>query len=362
VKGIKQGQYEPVQILVAPKKQQIVNFGLDYTISKTTVLKTEIATSNNDVNTFSSKNNGDDRGWAAKFQLSNDKMLNVANKLQLLTSVDYEYVQGKFKPLERLRNVEFSRDWGLALNPTQIPVDENIVKAAATLRNKNNHSVSYQLINYHRSDNYNGFQNSVLHTANWKGWQLNNQFVITNFDALNDKGSFLRPVIDLSKQLKAINNWKVGFRYTLENNAARYKITDTLVPLAFSFDTYSLYLKSDEAKRNKYGITFYTRSDKYPVGKEFIRGDRSLNLNLQTELLSNPKRQFYLNTTFRKLKVFNSTVSKQKEDETILGRAEYVMNEWKGLVSGNIFYEVGAGQEQRRDFAYLEVPAGQGHR
>jgi hypothetical protein len=58
-----------VQVLVTPKKQQILNLGVDYAINKSTLLKTEIATSNNDVNTFSSKDNGDDRGWAAKFQL-----------------------------------------------------------------------------------------------------------------------------------------------------------------------------------------------------------------------------------------------------------------------------------------------------
>lgn len=358
VAGVKQGQYEPVQILVTPKAQQIIDLGIEYTIGKGNLLKTEISTSKYDVNTFSSKDNGDDRGWAAKVQWSNEKIIRQNSKLQLSTTLDYEYVQKKFKPLERLRTVEFSRDWGLPISP--LPVDENIIKASATIKNAKGNSVSYQLINYHRSDNYNGFQNAVQHIADLKGWELNNQFIITNFNSGSNKGIFLRPSFDLSKQFKKINNWGIGFRYALEQNAARYKVSDTLVPLTFSFDSYSVYLRSDENKRNKYGITFFTRSDKYPVGKDFIRGDRSLNLNLQTELLANPKRQLYLNTTFRKLKVLDSTVSRQKGDETILGRAEYVMNEWKGLLNGNILYEVGAGQEQRRDYAYLEVPAGTG--
>ncbi len=358
IAGVKQGQYEPVQILVTPKKQQIVNLGIDYAISKSTVLKTEVATSNNDVNTFSAKNNGDDRGWAAKVQLSNEKILPSARKLKLNTALDYEYVQSKFKPLERLRTVEFSRDWGLPF--ALLSEDENIIRVMAGLKDNDNHSIQYGFINYRRSNKYSGFQNSLQHTADWKGWQINNQFVITNFNTTADKGNFLRPSIDISKQLKQINNWRLGFKYSLEQNEVRNKIADTLTPVAFSFDNYSVYLKSDESKRNKYGVTFFTRSDKYPSGKNLIRGDRSLNLNLQTELLANPKRQFYLNTTFRKLKVYNTTVSKQKEDETILGRAEYIMNEWKGLLTGNVLYEVGAGQEQRRDFAYLEVPAGTG--
>ena len=358
VGNIKQGQYEPIIILVTPKKQQVVNLGIDYTISKTTLLKTEVAMSNYDVNTFSTIDDGDDRGFAAKFQLSNTSQLSSKNKLLLSTGLDYEMVQQKFKPLERLRTVEFSRDWGLSLTPR--PATENIIRATAGLKNNKNHSLNYQFINYHRSDNYNGFQNSLRHAATWKGWQFNNELVATNFNTATDKGSFVRPVIDMSKEFRRLNNWRLGFRYALEQNTARNKATDTLTPLAFSFDSYAVYLKSGEQRKNKYGITFFTRSDKYQQGKDFIRGDRSLNLNLQTELLANPKRQFYLNTTFRKLKVYNTTVSKQKEDETILGRAEYVMNEWKGLLTGNLLYEVGAGQEQRRDYAYLEVPSGTG--
>jgi hypothetical protein len=360
VGNVKQGQYEPVQILVAPRLQQIVNLGVDYVIDKNTLVKAEVATSNNDVNTFSSKDNGDDRGWAARFQLSNEKMLRQSKQLQLITGLDYEYVQQKFRPLERLRTVEFTRDWGLNILAVPVPVDENIFRAKIGLKDKSAHSFSYQFTNYHRSDDYNGFQNMLQHNANWKGWQFNNQFTLTSFNALNDKGAFLRPTIDISKQFKKLDNWRIGFNYSLEQNNNRHKLSDTLNPLAFSFDIYSAYLKSDESKQNRYRITFFTRSDKYAAGKDFVRGDRSLNLNLQTELLKNQNRQLYINTTFRKLKVYNATVSKQKEDETILGRAEYVMNEWKGLLSGNVLYEVGAGQEQRRDFAYLEVPAGTG--
>jgi hypothetical protein len=82
-------------------------------------------------------------------------MIRQIKKLQLNTLLDYEYVQKKFKPLERLRNVEFTRDWGLPF--TFQPVDENIIKVFAALKNGAGNSVAYQFVNYHRSDNYNGF-------------------------------------------------------------------------------------------------------------------------------------------------------------------------------------------------------------
>ena len=356
--GAKLGNYEAVTVLVTPKRQQLVNLGIDYALTKNTMIKSEVAMSNYDVNTFSTINDGDDKGYAAKVQVNNTKRLREKNNLQLLTSLDYEYVQSKFKPLERLRTVEFSRDWGLSLFVN--PETENIIRASAAIKDKKNNGFAYRFTNYKRGETYNGFQNSLQQVTDWKGWLFNNEIVVTNFDSLNNKGVFWRPTIDLSKQFKRMKNYRVGVRYAEEQNTVRNNATDSITPQAFSFDSYSVYLKSDEAKKNHYGVTFFTRSDKYAYGKSFVRGDRSLNLNLQAELLANAKRQFYLNTTFRKLTVLNSTVSRQAEDETILGRAEYVMNEMKGLLTGNVLYELGAGQEQKRDFTYVEVPAGTG--
>ena len=41
-------------------------------------------------------------------------------------------------------------------------------------------------------------------------------------------------------------------------------------------------------------------------------------------------------------------------------RVEYLINEWKGLVKGNLLYEIGAGQQQELSYTYLQVPAGTG--
>lgn len=358
--AVKQGQYEPVQVLVAPKKQQVAALGIDYKLAKGMTVMAELATSNWDVNTFSGKDNGDDRGYAAKIRLLQERYFANRNKLQLSSSLDYEYVQKKFRPLERLRNVEFSRDWGLQLETIPALVDESILKASFQLKDKNAHSILYQLTKYDRSDNYNGWQNQITHLAAWKGWQVNNKFSLTNYNGALNKGNFIRPQIDISKELKTIDHWRLGFNYMLEKNVSKFRSNDSLLATAFSFDVYSAYLRSNESRKNRYTITFFTRSDKYPYKNSLVRGDRSLNLNLQAELLSSAKRQLYFNTSFRKLKVYDVNVSRQKADETILGRVEYLMKEWKGLLTGNILYEVGAGQEQRRDFAYLEVPPGTG--
>ena len=71
-------------------------------------------------------------------------------------------------------------------------------------------ALNYQFTNYTRGNDYKGFQNTINQVTDWKGWRFNNEFVITNSNSSVNKGVFLRPTIDLSKQFKKMNNWQTG--------------------------------------------------------------------------------------------------------------------------------------------------------
>ena len=358
VGGVKQGQYEAAVYLVTPKKQQVVSVLIDYDLTKKTNITTELAYSNYDINTFSNIDKGDNKGYAAKLKFSNSKDFSGPKKMKLLTDAGFEYAGARFKPLERLRNIEFLRDWGLPY--TAAAADETLLTAAAQLADEKRNSVRYQVTNYRRNNDFNGIRNSIVQVQTIGGWQFNNQFNLSTTNSSTEKGFFLRPAIDISRQFKKLGNYTAGAGFSVEHNEVRNKLADSVTGTSFSFQTITVFLKSAQQKANRWGITYLNRVNKYPYGKSLVTSDVSHNINLSGELAKNQHHQFRWNITYRKLEILNSAVTTQKADQSLLGRGEYQVNEWKGLLTGNILYEAGSGQEQKRDYAFLEVPPGRG--
>ncbi len=361
VNGVKQGEWEPVVLLISPKQMQMISLGTEYAINNSTKIKVETAVSKYDINLFSSKQKANDQGWATKWQLMQDnKWLHLFQKnWRLQTRLGYEYVQNRFKPLERLRNVEFLRDWGLPFNITN--ADEHIASGSVNISDSTGNRLAVEVTTYNRSDDYHGFRQSVDNFFELHGWRMGSRLQYTSINKSNvEKGSFIRPGIDISKILSRVRNMQVGVSYNGEHNKQRNIIFDTLSPLSFSFNIFQAYVKSNPDKLNKWGFSYFTRNDLLPLGNKLLKADRSHNYNFFTELLSNDKHQVKFNLTYRKLNIENALVSKQRSDESLLGRTEYFINEFKGFLNGNVFYELGAGQEQRREFSFIEVPAGQG--
>jgi hypothetical protein len=360
IAGIKQGDWEPVTLLVTPKKLQVFTAGAAYQISTNTKLKVDLGMSNNDRNLFSSKDKNDNTGFAGKFTLQNDstKIRLIKAPLWLQTKLGYEFVQERFKPLERLRNVEFLRDWSLP--PNLLAANEQISTFSAKIIDKSSNEIQYEITNYNRADGYNGLRQVFSEHINKKEFAISSNISITNFNATLQKGNFFRPYVDINKSFKKLYNYQAGIKYLGEFNRLTDKLQDTLNPSSFGFNVYELYLRSSQAKLNKWGISVTLRNDLLPKRTSLMAADKSDNFNAFLELMKSEHHKFRFTGTYRKLTIIDSSISRQKADRSILGRAEYLVNEFKGFLNGSILYELGSGQEQKREYAYVEVPAGQG--
>ncbi|MEP6846289.1 MAG: hypothetical protein ABI861_09810, partial [Panacibacter sp.] len=360
VNEIPQGNYAPATFLATPKKQQLLTLGALYKINSKTLVRSEVAASRYDVNSFSIKNDADNQGYAAKISVERNDTLktNAGKQLQLNSTVGYEWVDQHFRPVERLRSVEFTRDWGLPLLVDY--ADEKLPSFSMQLKDEKGNYAQYQFGAYIRGDGFKGTRHTINQVQDIKGFRFNNVFNITNSNTPFDKGFYLRPTIDVSKTFAALHNYTLGATYLLEHNEISNRLTDTITPLSFAFETVSAYIRSDITKNNRWSFTYFTRSDKLPYQKSLEQTDRSHNYNFLVELLQNKNQQVRLNITYRQLQVTNTSLTTQKSDNSLLGRAEYIVNAWKGLLRGNALYELGTGQEPRRTFTYVEVPAGQG--
>jgi hypothetical protein len=357
--GDKLGQFEAAEFLVTPKTQQVITAGVDYNVSKETSVTADVARSRYDVNTLSTKDKNNDAGNAIKLTLKNLHALKKTMPGWNISSyLNYEYNDIRFSPLEPIRPIEFLRDWGL---PLQLPkANETFYKAAFQLTDIKKNEIHYELSGYNRNTDFTGIRNIIGHTLNTNGWHFNDQLFYTVDRGSINNGYLFRPSADISKTHKKFGNYITGVNFSMEQNIQRSRATDSVSTDSYSFSILQVYLKSPEKAPNKWGASYFYRQDAYPYGKNLALANRSQNVNVYTEITKNKNEQVRVNATYRSLQVINQNVSTQQADNSLLARVEYSMHEWKSMLSANILYEVGSGQEQKRNYTYVAVPAGTG--
>ena len=256
-----------------------------------------------------------------------------------------------------MRNVEFLRDWSL---PFEIAAaDEHLINASLKIEDSLQNHMQYEITNYRRSDDYTGYRHLLDQHYNLNGWKFISRINLVDYKRSTQYGNFFRPSAEISKNFPHLKSMGVYIKYSGEYDKERYITTDTLTPLSFGFSTFEAGLKSDENKLNRWGLSYFKRTNTLPLVNKLITTDKSDNYSMFSELMKNEKHQVKLNITYRQLHIIDS-LSHQKPDNSLVGRAEYYISELKGFITGNVLYELGSGQEQKREFTYVEVPAGQG--
>lgn len=354
--GLPQGDYEPIVLLITPKKSQLLTYAADYELSAQTKLSFEGAFSNQDQNLYSSLGNADNTGFASRTTLTNKKMLrkDSLRTLNWASSVAVEFTDKNFRPLERYRPVEFEREFNIAATATR--ANELLISASTGIERNNLPVLQYQFNTFLKDTLYRGFQQVLRSDLRLKKLALRSAVSLLNSEESNSKSYYFKHTFDLSREWKYM---VTGLAEESELNRFRAGAADTLSIRSFAFQQYTVYLQNPAAWTNKYRLDYTLREDRLPLGNSFRSSTTGQTLNFNTELNINTNSRLSLGATYRKLEV-QQDASGKKPEESVLARAQYDFSAWKGFLSSNTYYEIGTGQEPKREYTYIQVPAGQG--
>ncbi len=355
--GVHFGLYAPVGLLITPKKQQLFTLGTEVNISKNNVAGFEVALSNYNVNLFSKRDLGNDIGYAGKayyrneIRLSNDS----AKGWKINTGLNYEFVNRDFKQIERFRSVEFERDWNLGSG--SIYKDEHIASGQVALTKMNLGSLSYQLKTFQKGSDYNGLLHNGELLTTLYGFNLSATGSILNTKGISSQTQYYKHSFDLNKGV-----WKLvlGVRENTEHNAFKNIAGDSLTFSSFAFREYSGYVNTKDSLKNHFGVNYKKRYDDGILQNHFSPATEADEINASAEFTKKQNHQLRIYSTYRILKVIDSTLTLQAPAKTLLNRIDHSISLWKGVLSATTFYEIGTGQERKLEYYYLEVPAGQG--
>lgn len=355
--GIPQGSYEPVSLLITPRQQQMVTFGADYKISENSKVIFEGAMSNYNVNLFSKKDKADNTGFAATtgfnriFHLDKEK-----TGWKMNTGFKFEHINKNFVQVENFRNTEFTRDWNLTgLNVRE---DENAGSILLGFSKSSNYLINYQLKSFLKGKQYNGYLNSL-------GGFLTHKTAKLVFDGsyLTSSGSltkttFLRSASDLSNTF--FKRLITGVRFNQERNSLFFPATDSLMPSAFANHTSVFYVTNADTAKIRYKADISRRYDYAVKYNIFFNSTIADDVTGALEFNMKNSSRLAITTTYRKLQITDTLLSSLETDNNLLNRIEYNASFLKGAVVTTTFFEVGSGQELKREYAYVLVADGTG--
>ncbi len=355
--GIPSGNYEALTLLVTPKKSQMMTLGVDYAFSGQSKLSSEFSVTNYDINTFSSRDRADNTSMA--MVLAYDHRARISKKeknpWELVGQASYEYIKKNFSPIEPFRKVEFNRDWNI--DHLEGDRDQHQGNIQIGVENKKHGTAGYRFSILDNGPVYKGLMNSMNAGLNASGFHLSfdGSYLSTEQESYNTR--FIRSKADLSKKLKWIT---LGIKQEAEYNTYRDAETDSLTAASFSYNSWEGYIKNADSAQNTYTLFYRQRLDKKAGMNSLLASTFAREGGASLVLKKNPANRLTLTGTYRNLEIRDSTLSDAEPEQVVIGRIEYFLKLFKGAVSFNTFYEVGAGLEQKQSFSYLQVPSGEG--
>ncbi|MDA0778978.1 MAG: hypothetical protein O3C19_07940, partial [Bacteroidetes bacterium] len=359
--GKNRGDYDPIEILIAPQSLKAVNVGLKFA-TKNRISGIEYSRSNRDKNTLSALDDKDNEGFGLRLYRTTSKQLKDST-ITWNTNVNYEMVSGQYRYVERYRAVEFDRKWNKQLtNPTSVaqllPAYEHIGNVSFGLQKSANKYVKNNSSFFFRPDNFVGFSNLSDGGFTWQKIQLNTSLEWTQ-SSNNEGDTALSNVFYSFNSLLSRPLGKVNAGVGYVNERSIFQL-DTLLQQSYAFKNYSVFLSSRDSAQLKYSVMANQRTDNLPKNDQFLLSTVGSDVSLNTKYTTSRNQRIELSSTYRKLEIKDVNLSDKPIENTLQSRLEMDFHFLKKFIRTRTFYQLGTGQEQRREFQFLQVQAGNG--
>ncbi len=355
INGIPQGNYAPAQLIVTPKKRQLITVGTNYQLTKNLKIESELALSNNDINTFSTLNNNDDLGSALKTKLIQTSKIGKSDSSlwKLESYIEVEALENTFTPIEQFRTVEFDRDWNTRYKGYK--GNQLSTNGGFNFINKKIGNISLIGQRYSIGTDYNGKRTELKSKINHKGFYADIIGSALVSEAKN-KNQYIRHKADIYQNLGKI---KIGFIDDHEYNV--FDSTNySLAINSYQFYDYQFYIANSDSSKNNYKFFYRERYDKHSDSSRLIPVAKGTTIGSDFQFINLKNQKLHVISSYRTLEIRDTNFINQKPENTLLGRIEYELNALKNLITLNNFYEVGSGLELKKEFLYIQVATGQG--
>ncbi|NVO08360.1 MAG: hypothetical protein HXX16_00195 [Bacteroidales bacterium] len=352
--GKSMGTYEPVKVLVTPKQKQMATIFIERKISSDEFINSEVAVSRNDINTFSSKDKGNDIGEALRVGFKKNLFKRDTIR-SIWISGNGAITSYNFSNIDRSRDVEFERDWNISQPTTG--GDEKELSIGVGLKSKkwflSNTSQGLAL-----KDDYSGLRNTIK--GLYRTSRSRNEFEVSN---LSSKDSMKTSDFNRLRIISNINIKKiiVGLNVEGEDNSQKNKNTNKLLQTSYRWFQSEFNIGLPDSLPRVIGLSYKYRKDWKTPENQLKTYSYSQDIGLKARLSKRQNSRLNFYAGYRLFNPIDTTIAKSlKKENSLLSRIDYSFTVAKDLMSTNIGYELGNGLEPKYQYYYVEVLAGQG--
>lgn len=345
------GDYKAVRKLPAPQKTQVFSGNTEFLL-KDGKVGADFSLSNYDVNLFSSKDAHQNIGYAGR--IFGFKTF-TKNNWKGTPSFEFQHINSQFHILDRINDVEFSRDFNLNQEFNQITQNRLIFSFLNQWKNQS--FLNYKINYLDEKESYRGIKNDL--DFGFKKGKISTK---GNFSYLDTKATFqdtqyLRSGI-ITEYTTEKGSWGIGAN--MENNVKTFNETKLLDVSSFRWKEAFLQKKIGDSVRTKLLAKAYFRDNDSVRGNSLENMNHILGIVAESQIIKTEKTTLNALIHYRKFYYQNQDIAENFNQDFVVGNLMYNQQLFRNGMRLQAFYELGNGQEAQREFQYIKVTDGQG--